>query len=241
LIHLIPVVDSLQPTELVNRTPKSSAGNEWYLDPDNGMCQVVAALRRRILDSKLIIRPIGATLLNIFGGHDLAAITRMVGPISSVSATAGKLFPTTIMHDVEGKPTDTVLPSPYPDNIAFNGTLADHPGAVVNVFWRTVPITGEKNPNRLLAVIDGDEGVIRFGGDQPLSNLCLYTPDKVYVNNEEVALEDTPISGNIGRNWAEFAKGDKGVYPTWEDAVKVHELVDAIEKSAEKGVRVTVA
>jgi len=164
----------------------------------------------------------------------------MVGPISSVSATTGKLFPTTVLLDAEGKPTDIVLPSPYADNIAISGTLANHSGAVLNAFWRTLPGTSEKNPNRLIAVIDGDEGVIRFEGHQTMSNLCLYTPPKVYLNNLEVPLEDTPFVGNTGRNWAEFAKGEKGVYPTWEDAVKVHELVDAIEKSAEKGVRVTI-
>jgi len=184
----------------------------------------------------------GATFVGIIGGHDLTALTRMVGPVSNVSATAGKLYPTTTLLDAEGKPTDTVLPHTYPDNIAFSGALANHPGAVVNVFWRSIPVTGEKNVHRpsLLGVIDGDEGVIRFEVSGPMHNINIFTPAKVYLNNEEVTLEDTPFVGNTGRNWAEFAKGEKGDYPTWEDAVKLHELVHAIEQSAKKGERVTV-
>ena len=185
---------------------------------------------------------IGATLLSILGGHNLAAITRIVGPISSVSATTGKLFPTTVLIGADGKPTDTILPHPYPDNIAFSGTLADHPGAVISAFWRSIPVSGEKNVHRpsLLGIIDGEDGVVRFEVSGPGGNININTPAKVYLNNEEVALEDTPAIGNTSRNWAEVAKGEKGDYPTWDDAVKLYELVDAIEQSAEKGVRVTV-
>ena len=166
----------------------------------------------------------------------------MVGPISNVSATAGKLFPITILLDAEGQPTNTTLPHSCPDNIAFSGGLANHPGAVVNVFWRTIPVTGEKNVHRpsLLGIIDGDEGVVRFEVSGPTASINIFTPAKVFLNNEEVLLNDTPFVGNTGRNWEEFAKGNQGDYPTWDDAVKVHELVDAIERSVETGVRVIV-
>jgi len=173
----------------------------------------------------------------------LSALTRMVGPISSVSATTGKLWPTTVLLDAEGKPTDKVLPHAYADNIALSGTLTEHPGAVVSAFWRSIPLTGDKNAHRpsLLCIIDGDEGVIKFEGARPMGNINLLLPAKVYLNDEEVNFEDLPFIGNTGRNWEEFAKGKEGVYPTWEDAVKLHELVDAIEKSSEKGLKVTVS
>ena len=185
----------------------------------------------------------GATLGSIVGGHDLSAITRMVGPISSVSATSGKLFSTVTMLDAARKPTDTVLSHPYPDNIAFSGTLANHTGAVVNVFWRSIPTVGEKNVHRptLIGIIDGDEGVIRFETSGAFGHINLSTPAKIYLNNEEVTLESTPYVGNTGKNWEEFAKGEKGVYPTWEDAVKLHELIDAIERSAKSGSKVEVS
>lgn len=210
------------------------------MDPANGEFSLSTVAHRRV--QALINGSTGATLVGIIGGHDLSAITRMVGPISSVSATSGKLFPTTVLLGADGKPTDTVLPHAYPDNVAFSGALANHPGAVVNGFWRSIPVTGEKNVHRpaLLGIIDGQEGVVRFEVFGPANSINIFTPAKVYLNNEEVTLEDAPFVGNTGRNWAEFAKGEKGDYPTWEDAVKLHELVHAIEQSAEKGVRVTV-
>ena len=40
--------------------------------------------------------------------------------------------------------------------------------------------------------------------------------------------------------WTEFAKDDLGHYPTLDDAVKVHRLLEDIEQSAIEGRRVYV-
>ena len=40
--------------------------------------------------------------------------------------------------------------------------------------------------------------------------------------------------------WTEFAKDDVGNYPTLDDAVKLHRLLEDIERSAIEGRRVYV-
>ena len=88
-------------------------------------------------------------------------------------------------------------------------------------------------------IIDGDEGVIKLEAEGLLSGFFnAMPPSKVILNDEEVALEGVPFVGNTGKNWEEFAKGDKGEYPTFDDAVDLHKLIDAIWRSSQEGKRI---
>jgi hypothetical protein len=71
-----------------------------------------------------------------------------------------------------------------------------------------------------------------------LSNGCLpqLISPKLYLNGEPVQLPEDKL-GNIGRLYEAFAKDDKGGYNDWDHAVRVHRIVDAVERSCREGKR----
>jgi predicted dehydrogenase len=59
----------------------------------------------------------------------------------------------------------------------------------------------------------------------------------LYLNGTEVKLEKDSL-GNVGRQYEAFAKGDTATILDFDHAVKRHQIIDAILKSAESGQRV---
>ncbi|THH18210.1 hypothetical protein EW146_g2745 [Bondarzewia mesenterica] len=184
----------------------------------------------------------GATVLHVALGHNLSAITYALGPLSSISATSAQMFNEIKFVDSDGKPTGETTKAVFPDQFAFSGILKDH-GAILTATWRGgITSTKESDRNRptLIWLIDGEDGHIRVESYHVAGSLVnIFSPEKVYLNGEEVSVGDGQDSaGNIEKNWAEFAKGKEGSYPTFEDAVVVYKHVDAIETSAREGRRV---
>ncbi|KAF5368996.1 hypothetical protein D9758_002840 [Tetrapyrgos nigripes] len=178
----------------------------------------------------------GATMLDIVIGQQLGPITHVLGDFKSVSATSTILYPTSTLVGSDGQPTGETVSNKAPDHVAFSGILRDS-GAFVNVIWRG----GYKSsPGRQQFIweIDGEEGSIRVTEDGVAASYIHLHDPKVYLNGELVEFEKS-MYGNIGAAWNEFAKGKgKGVYPTIEDAVKLRQLLDAIQLSGETGKRV---
>jgi len=59
---------------------------------------------------------------------------------------------------------------------------------------------------------------------------------KLYLNGELVEIDGHGgVIENLGRAWAEFAKGADGKYATIEDAVKNRQLLAAIARSGKEG------
>ncbi|EJD49743.1 NAD-binding Rossmann fold oxidoreductase [Auricularia subglabra TFB-10046 SS5] len=196
--------------------PTHSESMEWALDPANG-----------------------TQSLQITIGHNLSAITRILGPLSSVSATATTAFETVQLVDDAGQPTRTV-PSQFPDQWTLSGPLKEHPGAVLSATFGTGGPNGARKPS-FVFVVDGDKGsVVVESYKENASMVHIYAPERVFLNGEEVGLEDAPYHGTTGRNWEAFAKRDEGNYPTFDDAVKVYKHVDAIWKSQREGRKVDI-
>ncbi|EJD49759.1 NAD(P)-binding protein [Auricularia subglabra TFB-10046 SS5] len=125
-------------------------------------------------------------------GHNVSAFTRMLGPLASVSATATTAFP---------KPTRTV-PSPFPDHYAFSGPLSDHPGALFTALFGTGGVANPLKPT-FTFIVDGDKGsVVVESYAAGASYVHIAPPEKIYLNGEEVKLEDVPFVGTVQRNWA---------------------------------------
>ncbi|KAH7104848.1 NAD-binding Rossmann fold oxidoreductase [Auriculariales sp. MPI-PUGE-AT-0066] len=183
--------------------PYVRAENVWNLDANNG-----------------------ATLLSVIVGHDMSQITRIFGPLETVSATGGKSYSTTEVHDETGKPTGQTLPHAQPDHWTVNATTSR-------------PV--DKHRPSLLVVIDGEDGVIKFEMTPPgaYSHLHMILPSTVILNDEEIKFDDPPFVGTTAKNWEAFASGVEGTYPTWDDAVALHECLAAIEQSAKEGIRIT--
>ncbi|KAK0489413.1 hypothetical protein IW261DRAFT_1557900 [Armillaria novae-zelandiae] len=78
--------------------------------------------------------------------------------------------------------------------------------------------------------IDGEEGTIRLTDDQMSAGFVHIRDSKLYWNGELVEAVSTGLMRNLAAGWAEFAKGKEG-HATIDDAVKMHQVIDAITLS----------
>ncbi|KAF4612285.1 hypothetical protein D9613_003918 [Agrocybe pediades] len=179
----------------------------------------------------------GATRLSIPIAHQLDKLTYVLGNFASVTATDATFYPTGQVVDAKGKPTGKTIHSETPDHYIISGTLES--GVLVNVFWRA-GYSSEEGTGRRQFVweIDGEEGTIRIESHKPTGAFTgLYEPD-MYVNGQKVEVDRDDVIESVKTAWKQFATGEKGDYATIDDAVKNHELIDAIELSAREGRRV---
>lgn len=170
-------------------------------------------------------------MLDIAIGHQLDVVTYLLGPFASVNATTALQFPTASVIDDVRKPTGQTVQTTGPDHVAFTGMFKS--GALSSVIWRG-GIKSTPGRKQFIWQIDGEEGTIRMESND-LGGAFLHIRNPVlYLNGEVVEVPQTtgPIE-NLTSAWEAFAKGES--YPTIEDAVRNHQLLDAITKSAEAG------
>jgi predicted dehydrogenase len=170
-------------------------------------------------------------------GHFLEYFTFVLGDFASVAATTATLYPTATLVDSDYKPVGRTIPVTVADHIAFSGMLES--GAMASVTWRC---GYESSPARRHMVweIDGEDGVIRIENESPRGAFVTSVEPKMYLNGELVSIEADDVPNNSGRAWLEFAKGTNGSYATYDDAVRIHRLIDAIERSAEGGEKISL-
>ncbi|KAK0442041.1 uncharacterized protein EV420DRAFT_1649846 [Desarmillaria tabescens] len=143
--------------------------------------------------------------------------------------------------NLDGAPTGDVVPADGPSQVAVSGTLKS--GAVMSLHWRAGFQTPAdvKAATPLVWVIDGTKGSIRIESDNPLgAYVGVYEPTQLWVNGDEVKVEDDGKT-NEGRAWEEYLKGEGvGDYADLQHAVQIKSVIDAIWRSAEGGVRVSL-
>lgn len=178
-------------------------------------------------------------MLDIAGGNLLAGLTYLLGDVTSVSATFATLYPSAELVDAAYKPTGTTLARTSEDQLALSGTLAS--GALLSVHIRSGVSAATPGRTGLVWIIDGEAGTIRVENNALLFHVM--HPKSVLINGEnwEPEQELVDVTGNLQSAWEEFAKGPEGAYFTFEDAVKLHTVVDAVRRSAREGVRVNIA
>ncbi|KAF8153423.1 NAD-binding Rossmann fold oxidoreductase [Crassisporium funariophilum] len=183
----------------------------------------------------------GATLLQIPIGHQLDLITHVLGDFSKVSAMANSVYPITTVVDKSGKPVEPpkTFETTTPDHYAFTGVLKS--GAMVNAFWR-LGYKSTEGRTKLLWEIDGEEGTIRIESDGMMAAMTSMQDPDLYLNGKKVDLGEGEGGSlhNVTEGWKEYAKGEEGEYATIEDAVKNHQLLDAIQRSYEEGKTVNL-
>jgi len=182
----------------------------------------------------------GATRLSVPIGHQLDQVTHLLGDFASLTATEAILYPVGTFIDADGKPTGKTVQSEIPDHYSITGFLKT--GVLVNLFWRAGYAVGEETGRRqYIWEIDGEEGTIRLESNGPLGALPAMVEPDLYLNGKKVELDNPggPVD-SVSVEWKEFADGNRGDYATIEDAVKHHELLDAIELSAKEGRRVVL-
>ena len=187
----------------------------------------------------LFLSHLGGTLTEILVGHILVGIIYALGDISSLSSTLTTLHPILNVVTPDYKPTGRTVVQHNHDQVAFSGLLAS--GATIAFHVRTgieKPAPGSSKGFHW--IIDGENGTIEVTGDSAFYTLS--RPSQVLINGEPWALDsefEYP-KGPLQVSWEEFAKGEEGTYSSFEYAVKVHRVVDAILESARNGVRVSL-
>jgi predicted dehydrogenase len=188
-----------------------------------------------------------ANVLTIAIGHSLDTLSYVLGEFADLSAVSDLRRP---LITIEG--TGERIVKTAPDQIAVIGTLTS--GATASIHIREAVAGG----TGFLWEINGTDGTLRITADAAYPEIFPLTVAGARGRNElaELAvpaaltqkwptltsLEGAPAF-NVGRAYAAFAADiDNGSHtvPDFADAVRCHELIAAIERSAASGERVTV-
>jgi predicted dehydrogenase len=187
----------------------------------------------------------GANVLTIAVGHSLDILNYVLGEFAELSAVSDLRRPLITIEE-----TGEQIVKTSPDQIAVIGTLAS--GATASVHIREAVAGG----TGFLWEINGTAGTLRITAEAALPEIYPLTVAGAQGRNEPallavpVALTQkwpalTRLEGapafNVGRAYAAFAADiDNGTHtaPDFADAVRRHEVIDAIERSAASGQRV---
>jgi predicted dehydrogenase len=189
----------------------------------------------------------GANALTIAVGHSLDTLNHVLGEFADLSAMSDLRRPLITIGE-----TGEQIEKTAPDQIALIGTLTS--GVTASVHIREAVAGGIG----FLWEFNGTDGTLRITADAPYPGIVPLTlagargqddPAELAV---PVALTEkwpdlTSLSGtpayNVGRAYAAFAADiDNGTHtvPDFADAVRRHEVIGAIERSAASGERVSI-
>ncbi|KAI0028694.1 NAD-binding Rossmann fold oxidoreductase [Vararia minispora EC-137] len=186
----------------------------------------------------------GGALADIWIGHNLSMISRALGPLTTINASAVKTVSEIVVGPAPGAKLGDegvyTVPAQAPDQYGVSGVFTS--GALFVGSWRALS-GGPFGGPALLWTIDGTDGQIRVESEVPTAGFPqIFAPSELFVNGERVDLaEENEGMPMTGRAWAEFAKGAEGEYPTLDDALLLRKQVEAIKVAAETGNRVQVS
>jgi predicted dehydrogenase len=187
----------------------------------------------------------GANLLSIAVGHSLDTLTYVLGEFAELSAVSDLRRPLITIEETGEEVAKTAA-----DQIAVIGTLVSGATASVHVREAVAGGTG------FLWEINGTDGTLRVTAAAPFPGIVPLTLAAARGANEpaELAVPGaltqkwpalTSMEGapafNVGRTYAAFAADlDNGKHTVadFADAVRRHEVIAAIERSAATGERV---
>ena len=187
----------------------------------------------------------GANVLTIAAGHSLDVLSHVLGEFAGLSAISDLRRPLITIEETGEQIVKTAA-----DQIAVIGTLTS--GATASVHIREAVAGG----TGFLWEINGTEGTLRITAAAALPEIFPLTVAGAQGRNEpaELAvpaalrqkwptltrLEGAPAY-NVGRAYAAFAAdiaNGTHTVPDFADAVRRHEIIAAIERSAASGERV---
>jgi predicted dehydrogenase len=179
----------------------------------------------------------GATMLTIPVGHTLAALTEVLGGFQQVSSVLATRRPEVVALDTGEK-----LPMNTADQVLVSGILES--GAPVSIHYRGgVP----RDRVGFLWEINGTEGDIRVSGPVGHPQAVQLSLEGVRGNEktyQPLSIPDSyrvgwPVDvtpGNVARVYARMAKDLRQgtrTAPSFEDGVKIHRIIAAIQSAAE--------
>ena len=187
----------------------------------------------------------GANVLTVAFGHSLDTLNYVLGEFAELSAVSDLRRP---LITIEG--TGEQIVKTAPDQIAVIGTLKS--GATASIHIREAVAGG----TGFMWEINGTDGTLRITADAALPEIFPLTVLGAHGRNELaelavptsltqkwptlISVEGAPAF-NVARAYAAFAADiDNGTHtvPDFADAVRRHEVISAIERSAASGERV---
>src|SRR2546425_10237904 len=186
----------------------------------------------------------GANLLTIGVGHSLDTLCFVLGEFADLSGVSDLRRPLIRIEETGEEVVKTAA-----DQIAVIGTLAS--GATASVHVREAVAGGIG----WLWEINGTDGTLRVTADAAFPGIVPLTVAGAHGRSEPAELAVpaaltqkwpalTSLEGaaayNVGRTYAPFAAGlENGTHtvPDFADAVRRHEVIAAIERSAASGER----
>jgi len=187
----------------------------------------------------------GATMLTIPLGHTLAALRDVLGDVTEVSALVDTRVP-----EVRSADDGSTLTMTAPDQILLTARLES--GAPISVHYQGGMPNGTAGFTWDIHGTEGDLRVTAPFGHTQMAPLSLFgakagsgrlQPIEVPPRFAEGAPEE-PVPGNVTRNYARMAQdirtGSRRA-SSFDDALGLQRLIDAIETSARSGSRVMLA
>jgi predicted dehydrogenase len=189
----------------------------------------------------------GANVLTIAIGHSLDTLSYVLGEFAALSALSDLRRPLITIEETRERIVKTA-----PDQVAVIGTLTS--GAIASIHVREAVAGG----TGFLWEINGTDGTLRITADAAYPEIFPLTVAGAHGRNEPAKLavpaaltqkwpELASLEGapgyNVGRAYAAFAEDiHNGTHtvPDFADAVRRHEVIAAIERSAASGERVQV-
>jgi predicted dehydrogenase len=186
----------------------------------------------------------GANALTIAVGHSLDVLNHVLGEFADLSAVSDLRRPLITIEETGEQIVKTAA-----DQIAVIGTLTSGATATVHVREAVAGGTG------FLWEINGTDGTLRITADEAQPQIFPMIVAGAHGRNEPVELEvpaaltqrwptlsrlEGAPAYNVGRAYAAFAADlDNGTHtvPDFNDALRRHEVIAAIERSAESGER----
>ncbi len=187
----------------------------------------------------------GANVLTVAAGHSLDILNYVLGEFADLSAVSDLRRPLITIEETGEQIVKTAV-----DQIAVIGTLTS--GATASIHIREAVAGG----TGFLWEINGTDGTLRITADAALPEIYPLTVAGAHGRNEPAVLAVpvtltqkwpslTSLDGapafNVGRAYAAFAADiDNGTrtVPDFAEAVRRHEVIAAIERSAASGERV---
>jgi predicted dehydrogenase len=183
----------------------------------------------------------GATMLTIPLGHTLAALLDLLGPVAELSAVTARRRQSAMV-----KETGRSEPMTAEDQVLVAGVLAG--GAPISVHFRG----GTAHGAGLVWDLSGTAGDLRLVG--PNGHAQLAPLELLGAQGDDPALaplalsaahsadaHDGAVVGNVRRAYAALAAdlhNGTRCAPSFDDAVRLHQLIAAIEQAAHTGLRV---
>jgi predicted dehydrogenase len=187
----------------------------------------------------------GANVLTVAVGHSVDTLNHVLGEFADLSAVSGLRRPVITIEETGEQVVKTA-----PDQVAVIGTLTSGATASIHVREAVAGGTG------FLWEINGTDGTLRITADAAYPEIYPLTVAGAHGRDEPAelavpaalthkwpaltSLEGAPAY-NVGRAYAAFAADiDNGTHtvPDFADAVRRHEVIAAIERSAASGERV---